>query len=149
MCDLNFFMADFPAMAMIEFSQSVYTAVEGGDPISVCISLVSLTGQFTEGPLFGLAIQGSPSELNVSGLVNLTGVEVNETVFCETLMIEDDNIVLGPQQFNVSAFIEGPESITFTPDGDRATIIVADNDGMYLYSSNVGYIIHCTFKHLN
>ena len=119
-------------MAVIGFSQSVYTAVEGGDTISVCINLVSLTGQFTEGPLIGVTIRGpSMYDLSVSGIVNLTGVEVGEAILCGTDMIEDDDILEGPRLFAVSASVDRPETITFSPGGDHAIVFVIDNDGTH------------------
>ena len=128
------YLADVPAMAEIGFSQSDYTALEGGADISVCIILVSLMGQVTGGAFVGIntvTIRGSLLEFSVSGFVNFTGVEVNEPILCGTPTVIDDNILAGPQQSDLSAFIEGPAFITFAPGRDSASITVIDNDGMY------------------
>ena len=118
-------------MAMIGFSESDYTAVEGGEDISVCIVLVSLTGQVNEEVFVGInTVRGSPLSFSVSGAVNLTGIEVGEAILCGSPVIEDDMIFMELQQSILSAFVEA-FAVTFAPDGDSASIIVIDNDGMY------------------
>ena len=118
-------------MAEIGFSQSAYTVIEGGEEISVCVVLVSLTGQVNEEAFVGInTLQGSALSFSVSGAVDFTGVEVNDPILCAPVLIAADNILAGPRLSLVSAFVEGPLSITFTPGGEEATIETVETTGM-------------------
>ena len=122
---------------MIGFSQSNYTAVEGGEPVLVCIVLLSQTG-----PLTGSAFIGFSTSLEgfrASGGVNFEGVMVGDPLLCQNLTVQDDAIPEPDQVSFLSAFIEGPPTINFAPGGDQATVTVIDNDGMldFVISSQI------------
>ena len=112
----------------IGFSQSNYTAMEGGEPVLVCIVLLSQTGPLTGSAFIGFST--SFAGFRASGEVNFEGVVVGDPLLCQNLTIQDDTIPEPDQVSLLSAFIEGPLTISFAPGGDQATITVIDNDGM-------------------
>ena len=119
---------------MIGFSQSNYTAVEGGEPVLVCIVLLSQTGPLTGSAFIGFStFQGPLEGFRASGGVNFEGVMVGDPLLCQNLTIQNDDIPEPDQVSLLSAFIEGPLTINFAPGGDQASITVIDNDGMYYY----------------
>ena len=119
------------ASATIGFSQANYTAMEGGEAVLVCIVLLSRTGPpLTEFALIGFSVsQGSLGRFSAVGEVNFAGVMVGDPLLCQNLTIQEDNIAEPDQVSMLSAFIEGPGSISYAPGGDEATVIVIDNDG--------------------
>ena len=102
--------------------------MEGGDPISICLVVVSLTGQPTDTILVGFSgIRGTP--------FNFDGAQVGDEVLCTPVNISDDNVVVRRDGgLLVSAFIEAlPSSmITFSPGRDTATLFIDDNDRKFL-----------------
>ena len=100
--------------------------------MSACLTLVSLTGQLIENARVGFNVTLPGTQpTTVSRSVNLTQSLVGETIFCSSPIVTDDNI-LGDRRFGLLGFatVAGPDSITFTPGGDQATLTVVDNDGM-------------------
>lgn len=133
--DLAFLSVSDPrsSSAVLQFSESDYRAVEGGEGVSVCLILVSLTGQLIANATVGFTISGSQGRPSTqSGLVDLTQSLVGEAVFCGTLSFPGDSRVVGDQQFVLTAFalVNEPDTISFTPGGDQANITYIDNDGM-------------------
>ena len=115
-------------------AQSAYTVIERGEEISVCIVLVSLTGQINEEGFSGITtLQGSALTFSVSGAVNFTGVAVNEPILCAPVIIERDNNFYGTPAVYCFCFIEGPPFITITPGRDQATIEVVETTGIYYH----------------
>ena len=116
---------------MIGFSQPSYSAMEGGDTVNVCIIVASLTGQLTEEAFIGfLAVNGSLVRIfRTSEAVDFTGVQVGDTLLCLPVPNDDDNFVEEDIPSTISAFIEGPDSISFVEGGDRTNVLVTDNDG--------------------
>jgi hypothetical protein len=119
----------------IGFSQSNYTAVEGGEAVLVCIVLLSQTGPLTGSALIGFStVQDMFEGFRASGEVNFEGAMVGDPLLCQNLTIQDDNIPEPDQVSILSAFIEGPPTISYAPGGDQATITVIDNDGKLIFS---------------
>ena len=115
----------------IGFSQSNYTAVEGGETIPICIVLLSQSGPLTGSALIGFStIRGPLEGLRASGEVDFAGAMVGDPLLCQNLTIQEDDIPEPDQVALLSAFIEGPQSISYAPGGDQATITIIDNDGM-------------------
>ena len=121
------------ASAVLQFSESEYRAVEGGDgSVSICLDLVSLTGQFIGNATIGFTFVESQGEPNTQvGLVDLMQSLVGETVFCRTLTFLDNNLVEGDQQFFLNAFavVSEPDTISFSPGGGQANLTFIDDDG--------------------
>jgi hypothetical protein len=118
----------------IGFSQSNYTAVEGGETVLVCIVLLSQTGPLTGSALIGFSpFQGPLEGFRASGEVNFEGAMVGDPLLCQNLTIQDDDIPEPDQVALLSAFIEGPPSISYALGGDQATITVIDNDGRLVF----------------
>lgn len=119
---------------MIGFSQSNYSAMEGGDAVNVCIIVASLTGQLNEEAFIGFsAISGSLARMfRTSASVNFTAAKVGDTLLCLPIPNDDDNSVEEDIPSTISAFIEGPDSISYIEGGDRTTVLVTDNDGNVL-----------------
>lgn len=124
-----------PRSAVLRFSESDYTAVEGGGS-NICLELVSLTGsgRLIENVTVGFTVprpQGPP--IVQSSLINLPRIQINGAVvvFCRLQEYDEDNFVLGVQQFVLTAFVmvDEPDSVSFTLGGDQANITYIDNDG--------------------
>ena len=98
--------------------------------MSVCIILVSLTGQLIENVQVAIVSDGPDVQ---SPLLDLNQTLVGEAIFCASLPLPDDNVVLGDQRSIIlaAAAVPEPDSVTFTSGGDRANLTVVDNDGMY------------------
>ena len=104
--------------------------MEGGEAVLVCIALLSRTGPLTGSAFIGFSVsQGPLEEFRASGEVNFAGAMVSDPLLCQNLTIQEDNIAEPDQVSMLSAFIEGPEFISYAPGGDETTIIVIDNDG--------------------
>ena len=128
------------ASGTIGFSQSAYTAMEGGEPVLVCIVLLSQTGPLTGSAFIGFnPFQGPLEGFRASGGVDFEGVIVGDPLLCQNLTIQDDDIPESDQVSLLSAFIEGPPTINYAPGRDETTIIVIDNDGMldFVISSQI------------
>ena len=130
------FPTDTPPSAMLAFSESNYIVTEGNN-ITVCINVVSLSGRFITDfngvALVGFGVFRGPlvfENRNTMTEVDFTEVEVGQSVLCESTIITDDNIVKQNQTSFFSAFVEGPEFVTFIPGGDESSVTVVDNDGM-------------------
>ena len=101
---------------------------------------MSVSGLLIENAMVGftftpVGVPGEPATL--SQVVDLTPSLVGESVFCETLGFPDENLVMGDQQFLLTAFATAnePDIIRFSPGGDQANLTLLDNDGMLYYSS--------------
>ena len=116
------------ASGTIGFSQSNYTAMEGGESVLICIVLLSQTGPLTGSALIGFST--SLEGFRASGEVDFAGVRFGDPLLCQNLTIPEDDIAEPDQVALLSAFIEGPPSISYEPGGDQATITIIDNDGM-------------------
>ena len=117
--------------ATIGFSQPSYTAMEGGDRVTVCIVVTSLTGQVDDEFFVGFsAINGSLAQMfSTSAGVSLTGANVGDSVLCLPVPNAEDNLVEEDILSTISAFVEAPPSITYTQGGDQTSVLVLDNDG--------------------
>ena len=132
-CVLNFFL-DPRTVAVLEFAESDYTAVEG-DNSTICIDLVSLSGSLIENATIGLTVARVPvlgEPAIISQVIDLTPSLVGESVLCQTISFPDDSIINGEFQFLLTAFATAnePDIIRFSPGGDQANITRLDNDGM-------------------
>ena len=108
--------------------------MEGGETVLVCIALLSQTGPLTGSALIGFStFQGPLEGFRATGEVDFAGALVGDTLLCQNLTIQEDDIAEPDQVSLISAFIEGPPSISFAPGRDQATIIVTDNDGIVEY----------------
>ena len=99
----------------------------------MCINLVSLSRDlvFNEA-LVGFVLVNGPlifEERTIMRPVGFAEVEVGQPILCESVVIAEDNIAERNQTSSFSAFVEGPPSIAFTPEGREATVTVIDNDG--------------------
>ena len=122
------------ATGTIGFSQSNYTVIEG-EAVIVCIILISQTGALTGIALIGFnAPQGVLGGFRAMDEVNFAGVMVGDPLLCQNLTIQEDSAVEQDQKVMLSAFIEGLETVSFSPGGDNATVIVIDDDGMFILS---------------
>lgn len=117
---------------MIGFSQPSYSVMEGDDTVNVCIIVTSLTGQLNDEAFIGFsAINGSLVRIfRTTAAVNFTAVQVGDSLLCLPIPNADDNFVEEDIPFTISAFIEGPDSISFVEGGARTTVLVTDNDGI-------------------
>ena len=61
--------------------------------------------------------------------VDFAGAMVGDPLLCQNLTIQEDDIAEPDQVSLISAFVEGPPSISFAPGRDQAAITVIDNDG--------------------
>ena len=102
--------------------------MEGGESVLICIVLLSQTGPLTGSALIGFST--SLEGFRASGEVNFAGAMVGDPLLCQNLTIQEDDIPEPDQVALLSAFIEGPPSISYAPGGDQATITIIDNDGM-------------------
>ena len=110
--------------------------MEGGEAVLVCIVLLSQTGPLTGSALIGFStVQDTFEGFRASGEVNFEGAIVGDPLLCQNFTVQDDDIPEPDQATLLSAFIEGPPTINYAPGGDQATIIIIDNDGMFIYSS--------------
>lgn len=128
---LSFYFIDFQSgSATIGFSESDYRVMEGGDFSNVCIVVVALSGQFDEEATLGI-LSTTGRDFSETAVVNFTGVEVGDALFCSSIAIDEDNVAELDQVFNVSGFIiEGPQYLTLSPGGNMTSVTVIDNDGM-------------------
>ena len=120
---------------MIGFSQPSYSVMEGGAAVNVCITVVSLTGQLNEGIFIGFsAINGSLAHTFItSAPVNFMAVQVGDPLLCLPVPNADNNFVEENVPSTITAFIEGPDSISFIEGGARTTVLVTDDDGNVLH----------------
>ena len=110
--------------------------MEGGEPVLVCIVLLSQTGPLTGSAFIGFStVQDTFEGFRASGAVNFEGAIVGDPLLCQNFTVQADDIPEPDQVSLLSAFIEGPPTINFAPDGDQATVTVIDNDGMFMYNS--------------
>ena len=106
--------------------------MEGGDPVSVCLVVVSVTGQLTETAFVGLS--GSTGEFNFDG------AQVGDEILCQTFNFSDDNVVEQMPDVVLFAFIEASPLITFVPERDLAILRFVDNDRMFVIISIKWYL---------
>ena len=124
-----------PSSAMIGFSQPSYSVMEGGAAVNVCIIVTSLTGQLINnrvGAFIGFrAINGSLVRVfTTSASVSFMAAQVGDPLLCLPVPNAEDNFVEEDIPSTITAFIEGPDSISFTEGGARTTVLVTDNDGI-------------------
>lgn len=133
-------------MATLAFSQLEYNTGEGGiSPTSVCLNLVSITEGVSaiEGVSVMIAIidaRGNDTTVaDFNSTITLESSAVGRPVYCVMPSFPDDNIVQGSRQFVAvaSAFVQGPDSVTFAPERDLAMIIVNDEDSTYSIDSKL------------
>ena len=62
------------------------------------------------------------------GEVDFAGVIVGDPLLCHNLTIQEDEIPEQDQSAMLSAFIEGPQSVSFAPGRNQATVLVIDNE---------------------
>ena len=124
-----------PASAVIQFSQSEYSASEGDEPLSACVNLVSSTGQFLGTVSLEVTVfMGTIDQAVIieRSNVNFNELEVGGRVICVQLAFENDNVAQGDRRFSMFARatpIVEDESVTFTRGGDLAFFILIDDDG--------------------
>ena len=113
--------------------------MEGGDPVSVCLVVMSVIGQLIETVFVGFS--GSM----ITGVFNFDGAQVGDEILCQTFNFSDDNVVEQRPDALLSAFIEASPLITFVPERDVAILRFVDNDRMFLtITSGTSQIIYLT-----
>ena len=124
---------------MIGFSQPSYSVMEGGAAVNVCIIVTSLTGQLNrEGAFIGFrAINGSLLRVfTTSASVNFMAAQVGDPLLCLPIPNAEDNFVEEDIPSTITAFIEGPDSVSFTEGGARTSVLITDNDGIMFCACN-------------
>ena len=115
--------------ATVGLSQANYSLIEGGDPVSICLVVVSVIGQVTETVFVGLSVSIAPQ---ITGEFNFEGAEVGDEILCQMLSLGDDNVVDQQPDAPIFSFIEASPAITFAPERDTAILIFVDNDRTYV-----------------
>lgn len=120
----------FPASATVGFSQANYSLIEGGGPVSVCLVVLSLTGQLAESIFVGLT---TPESRLTGEFTFVDETQVGDQILCQTLTFSDDNVVERRPDFVLSSFVEAASpSITSAPERDTAILRFVDNDRTFL-----------------
>ena len=125
-------------MAVLQFSQTEYTASESMNVPDACILLVSLLRDFIGTATVGIMVEGSvPFRVTPPVTLNLTMANVGRCIYNITPAREvdsGDNVVQGKRVSNLTAIVmpslSTVERITFTPGRDQAVYTVFDDDGM-------------------